>query len=225
MLPFISSKVWQYVFYSRFCKVVASKADIYFTVFIIVLIFFFLDSVREMLMYSNKTPVDLGQELQIHLKLFRSQRNYYISGFTVFLWLVIRRLVTLILCEAELLSENESAMKRAQNATETVEKILKKKEIENEKCIIAQTSVMQAEELRRAVDEVKRDLNFTKKTMEDVKQKSEQITKEYDVLLEKHTELLKTEEDENQKLEQDQMASVKNELSNGEEEEEEEEIR
>lgn len=34
----------------------------------------------------------------------------------------------LILCEADLLSENEAAMKRAQNATETVEKILKKKE-------------------------------------------------------------------------------------------------
>lgn len=41
---------------------------------------------------------------------------------------VIRRLVTLVLCEADLLSENESAMKRAQNATETVERILKKKE-------------------------------------------------------------------------------------------------
>lgn len=41
------------------------------------------------------------------------------------LFRVIRRLVVLILCEADLLSENESAMKRAQNATETVEKILK----------------------------------------------------------------------------------------------------
>lgn len=48
---------------------------------------------------------------------------------------MIRRLLTLVLCEADLLSENESAMKRAQNATETMEKILRQKREVNMCCI------------------------------------------------------------------------------------------
>ncbi|KFM74071.1 B-cell receptor-associated protein 31, partial [Stegodyphus mimosarum] len=130
LLPFISPKIWQYIFQSRIFRVIAAKANMYFTIFVIVLILFFLDSVREMMKYSHKSTKDYEAELQLNMKLFRSQRNYYISGFTVFLWLVIRRLIVLILEEAELLDENETAMKRAQSATETFQKLQRKEENE-----------------------------------------------------------------------------------------------
>lgn len=38
----------------------------------------------------------LNVEMQGSMRLFRAQRNFYISGFALFLSLVIRRLVTLI---------------------------------------------------------------------------------------------------------------------------------
>lgn len=55
-------------------------------------IFFSLDAVREVRKYSGK---ELGTDAKLqpnmfdhlHMKLFRAQRNLYISGFTVFLWL------------------------------------------------------------------------------------------------------------------------------------------
>lgn len=56
------------------------------------LISLFSDAIREVRKYSGK---DLGRDVKLqqnmydhmHMKLFRAQRNLYISGFAVFLWL------------------------------------------------------------------------------------------------------------------------------------------
>ena len=44
----------------------------------------------------------LDFQIQQQMKLFRSQRNFYIVGFTLFLCLVIRKLLGLILLNAEI---------------------------------------------------------------------------------------------------------------------------
>lgn len=55
-------------------------------------IFFFLDAIREVRKYSVRDAAAQAK-LQpnmydhLHMKLFRAQRNLYISGFAVFLWL------------------------------------------------------------------------------------------------------------------------------------------
>ncbi len=54
---------------------------------------------------------------QMHMRLFRAQRNFYISGFALFLCLVIRRLVGLISTGATLEAEKEAAMKQAASAS------------------------------------------------------------------------------------------------------------
>ncbi|KAG7454553.1 hypothetical protein MATL_G00261010 [Megalops atlanticus] len=59
---------------------------------IIILIVLFLDAVREVRKYSG---VQHGKDAKLHLhmfdhlhmKLFCAQRNLYISGFSLFLWL------------------------------------------------------------------------------------------------------------------------------------------
>ncbi len=53
----------------------------------------------------------------MHMRLFRAQRNFYISGFALFLCLVIRRLVALISTGATLEAEKEAAMKQATSAS------------------------------------------------------------------------------------------------------------
>lgn len=58
-----------------------------------VLIFFFLlDAIREVRKYSARdagTAAKMQPNMydHLHMKLFRAQRNLYISGFAVFLWL------------------------------------------------------------------------------------------------------------------------------------------
>ena len=44
----------------------------------------------------------LDFQMQHQMRLFRAQRNFYIVGFTLFLCLVIRRLLALILANAEI---------------------------------------------------------------------------------------------------------------------------
>lgn len=67
---------------------------------------------------------NLNVELQHSMRLFRAQRNFYISGFSIFLTLVIRRLVTLISSQAQLLAQSEASMRQAQSATTAARSLL-----------------------------------------------------------------------------------------------------
>lgn len=58
------------------------------------------------------------------MRLFRAQRNFYISGFSIFLTLVIRRLVTLLSSQAQLLAQSEASMRQAQSATTAARTLL-----------------------------------------------------------------------------------------------------
>lgn len=66
----------------------------------------------------------LNVELQHSMRLFRAQRNFYISGFSIFLTLVIRRLVILISSQAQLLAQSEASMRQAQSATTAARNLL-----------------------------------------------------------------------------------------------------
>lgn len=50
--------------------------------------------------------------MQHSMRLFRAQRNFYITGFSIFLILVIRRLVMLISTQATLLAQSEASMRQ-----------------------------------------------------------------------------------------------------------------
>lgn len=63
-------------------------------------------------------------ETQHSMRLFRAQRNFYISGFSIFLVLVIRRLVILISAQAQLLAQSEASMRQAQSATTAARSLL-----------------------------------------------------------------------------------------------------
>lgn len=66
----------------------------------------------------------MNVELQHSMRLFRAQRNFYISGFSIFLTLVIRRLVILISSQAQLLAQSEASMRQAQSATTAARSLL-----------------------------------------------------------------------------------------------------
>lgn len=110
--------------------------------------------------YSSKDLV-VGAKLQpnmfdhMHMKLFRAQRNLYISGFSVFLWLwvclldlnfnqvrtgispkdfcffcrVMKRLITLINQLASASATTAALQEQAANANQTAEKYMKDNEL------------------------------------------------------------------------------------------------
>lgn len=197
VLPIASPKRWQRLFKSRFLQVITNQASWYFGLMLFILVLFLCDAIREMRKYSNTDEntdkhahAHLDAELQVNMRLFRAQRNFYISGFTLFLSLVIRRLVSLISEQAQLLAQCEAAMKQAQSATSTAKQLLSQKGGESS----AQNSSNEAHDkevtdLKEQLKTLNVELLKEKKDKEAVISQAESIKKEYDRLLNEHSKL------------------------------------
>ncbi|GFS40892.1 b-cell receptor-associated protein 29 [Nephila pilipes] len=190
ILPFISPRVWKSLLRFRLWKTIEEKANAYFMIFLIVLLLFFLDSIREMIKYSGKHSHDYEAELQMQMKLFRSQRNYYIVGFAIFLSLVIRRLAMLILMESDLLIKNEIAMKGAQEATENLQKLTKEvKESEVIQSLPDETFLKEIAKLDYEIKSKDSDIMSAEEELENLRNRNEQISKGCEDLLKQISEL------------------------------------
>ncbi|KAG8296621.1 B-cell receptor-associated protein 31 [Homalodisca vitripennis] len=194
VLPVASPVRWQRLFKSRFLQAVTNQASWYFAFILFVLVLFLCDAIREMRKYSSAEEAEkhahLDAEMQVNMRLFRAQRNFYISGFALFLSLVIRRLVSLISQQAVLLAQSEAAMKQAQSATTTARSLLSQKGSGE----VAQNSSNEAHDkevtdLKEKIKALERDLSHEKKDKEAMISQSESIKKEYDRLLNEHRKI------------------------------------
>lgn len=117
LLPIFSPRRWNQFFKSRICSMFQQHAAMYFYVFLGVLCLFLLDAVREIRKYSHNSETahtNLSSEMKGSVKLFRAQRNFYITGFTIFLAFVIRRIVTMLMIQDELTTKSENIIREAE---------------------------------------------------------------------------------------------------------------
>uniref|UniRef100_A0A1A9ZRG5 Endoplasmic reticulum transmembrane protein n=1 Tax=Glossina pallidipes TaxID=7398 RepID=A0A1A9ZRG5_GLOPL len=116
VFPIGSPRKWDRFFKSNFLSKLSKKAQAYFIIVMSVLLLLLLDAFLEMRKYSNEEyrTVDprLNSKMPQNTRLFRAQRNFYVSGFAIFLMLVIRRLVTLISIQASLLTDMDSLLQQ-----------------------------------------------------------------------------------------------------------------
>lgn len=130
--------------------------------------------------------------MQGNMRLFRAQRNFYISGFALFLSLVIRRLVTLISSQAGLLAQSEAAMKQAVSATTAAKSLLAQRGSGE----IAQNDSNEAHdkqitELKGQIKELEEELSLERKDKLAMKEQAKNLSVEYDRLAEEHSKLQK----------------------------------
>lgn len=118
ILPILSPRRWNQFFKSRLFALFQQHAAMYFYVLLGVLGLFLIDAIREMRKYShnvNGLPhTHLSSEMKGNVKLFRAQRNFYITGFAIFLAFVIRRLVNMLIIQDELSMKAEKIIKEAE---------------------------------------------------------------------------------------------------------------
>ncbi|XP_012601620.2 B-cell receptor-associated protein 29 [Microcebus murinus] len=216
-LPFIPPQRWQKIFSYAFWGKIATFWNKAFLTIIILLIVLFLDAVREVRKYSTTHALEKSSTSRpdayehTQMKLFRAQRNLYISGFSLFFWLVLRRLVILITQLAKELSNKGVLKVQADNTNKAAKKFME--ENERLKWILKSYSkdedrVLEAEN-RTLIDEkekLKTELRKTSdalsKAQNDVmtmKMQSERLSKEYDRLLREHTEVQDRLEKSNKK--------------------------
>ncbi|XP_047350588.1 B-cell receptor-associated protein 31-like isoform X3 [Vespa velutina] len=203
ILPIMSPTKWQKFFKSRFAQSLSYQSSTIFYIIIVILVLFWLDSVREMVKYSTVGEragehAHLDAEMQGNMKLFRAQRNFYISGFSLFLSIVIQRLSKLISTQAQLLAQNEAAMRQAQSATTTARSLLSQKpsgeSAQNDSNEAHDKAVSelknQIKELQAKKIELENELTKEKKDKEAIKSQAESLTKEYDRLSAEHAKTL-----------------------------------
>uniref|UniRef100_A0A672I1K4 Endoplasmic reticulum transmembrane protein n=1 Tax=Salarias fasciatus TaxID=181472 RepID=A0A672I1K4_SALFA len=108
-----STEIWLSPYWNKF-----------FFAMIMALIILFLDAVREVQKYSGPEPMQDAKANpnvydHVHMKLFRSQRNLYICGFSLFLWLLVlimRRVVTLLNQAAVVLEDRAGLQAQVEHA-------------------------------------------------------------------------------------------------------------
>lgn len=188
-------RIWGYV--SRFWNKV-------FLTMIIILIVLFLDAVREVRKYSAKndgadTKLQPNMYDHLHMKLFRAQRNLYISGFAVFLWLVMKRVITLISQLASVSDTTAALQKQADGADQAAKKYKEdnerlKKTLMDGKGDKATAEGMEL--LQQEVKKLKEELRASEETLakshteaDVTKKQMESLAREYDRLLKEHQEL------------------------------------
>lgn len=169
---------------------------------IMVLIILFLDAFREVQKYSGPEPL---QEAKInpnvfdhiHMKLFRAQRNLYISGFSLFLWLIMRRVVTL-LNQAAVSAEESAAlqvqvdnMANAAKQTEEDNKMLRQALCDEEKTVTAENQQLKREiqKLERQLQNADSAVHKSQAEVEAMKKQAKGLAQEYDRLLSEHHQL------------------------------------
>lgn len=213
-LPFISARRWQSVFQLRIWSSVARFWNKVFLTMIIILIVLFLDAVREVRKYSGK-EVSTDAKLQpnmfdhLHMKLFRAQRNLYISGFAVFLWLVMKRVVTLINQLASVSSTTAALQAQADGANQAAKKYMEDNEMLKQTLMEGKGDKATAEGmelLREEVEKLKEELKTSGDALQNsqseadvMKKQMEGLAREYDRLLKEHQELQNLQDSGNKK--------------------------
>ena len=204
-LPFIPPQRWQKIFSFSIWGKIASFWKKAFLTIIILLTVLFLDAVREVRKYSTHTIEKSSANRpaayeHTQMKLFRSQRNLYISGFSLFFWLVLRHLVTLITQLAKELSNKGVLKHQAKNINQASKKFMEENErlrrlLKNygkEEHVLEAENKKLEEDKEKLKTELKKASDALSKSQNDVtimKMQSERLSKEYDRLLKEHSGL------------------------------------
>ncbi|XP_065067194.1 B-cell receptor-associated protein 31-like [Rhopilema esculentum] len=208
-LPFISNARWRKIFNSRLISIIKTNGNYFFVVSVLIMIFLFFDSVLQVRKYSKVEAahqVDLKNnphaEVQAHMKLFRAQRNCYITGFALFMLPFLRRLVTLISSLAAVEASHEAVTKQAHGATDQCKKLLDEvEELKKGGALVGKTEEKKGSEetdVKKQLDKKKQELKEKEtelekmsKDLQSMKSQAEGLTKEYDRILEENEKLQK----------------------------------
>lgn len=198
LLPFISPTTWHRFFNSRLVMLIKKYKYIQH-ILVGVMGLLLLDAIRDVSRYA-KSFVDLSDaaatapaaEVQFHMKLFRAQRNFYIAGFALFLFYIIKSLARKLSYEAQLIISNSAVLKQAESATKVARDMITEQQktgktgnlAEVEANLKAQVLKLEAD-LRASVKETE----AKGREVEAIKKQSAGLTAEYDRLLGEHEQL------------------------------------
>ncbi|XP_019750635.1 B-cell receptor-associated protein 29-like [Hippocampus comes] len=201
-VPFISAQRWRLVFSWKIWTWLSPYWNKCFFAMIMVLIVLFLDAAREVHKYSSPESI---QEVKVnsnlfdhlHMRLFRAQRNLYISGFSLFLWLVMRRAI-ILLNQVAVTAQNNAALQaqmenaaKAANQHQEDNRVLKQTLLGEEKVISEKNHQLKLEvkSLSNQLKMAQEAIHKSHAEVETMRSQTKGLAKEYDRLLSEHHQL------------------------------------
>jgi B-cell receptor-associated protein 31 len=150
--------------------------------------------------YSNEEydlTVNPKAEMQAHMKLFRAQRNFYISGFALMFSLIIRRIMSLLTTQATLMAQSEASMRQATSASDAARRLMKEQGDSKDKPSSSNTAADKEAnavkaQLQTEVNTLKEELEKLKKDRDAVKTQAANLAKEYDRVCDENAKLQKS---------------------------------
>lgn len=192
LLPIIKPTTWHKIFNSKIVLFIKRYKYIQH-ILVGILGLLLLDAIRDVSRYTrNFSDTEVGAqtptaEVQYHMKLFRAQRNFYIAGFAMFLYYVIRALASKISYEAQLIISNSAVMKQAESASKMAKSMLGSENARDSGDSPAlQQQINKLETDKRALS---KELEVKDKDVTAMKKQSDSLKKEYDRLLEDFNQL------------------------------------
>ncbi|KAM4553420.1 B-cell receptor-associated protein 29 [Fundulus diaphanus] len=198
-IPFISANRWHSVFHWRIWSWLSPYWKKFFFAMIMVLVVLFIDAVREVQRYSGPDPLQEAQANpnlydHVHMKLFRAQRNLYICGFSLFLWLVMHRVFTLLNQIAVTLENSAGLQAQMDKAFKAAEKhqennqILKKALLEREQSNSTTENQLklEIEKLQSQQNDAEEAVRRSNAEVEAMRRQAKGLAQEYDRLLREH---------------------------------------
>lgn len=185
LMLFLKPEFWRFIFRSRFMEVVLAQSHIYFVAFIAILFLFFIESVREFHKYSGKmsNPDRLysgsAAFYEDQMRLFRGQRNFYISGFAMLSVVIIRGLLRLFDKLAQLKAESVASMAQARSATNAAQQHMASAPVEDD------GDSSENEKLRDRIKELEEKLKKSEKDLIAMKRQADSTNKAFDEVAEK----------------------------------------
>ncbi|XP_046840851.1 B-cell receptor-associated protein 31-like [Xenia sp. Carnegie-2017] len=203
-LPIVSSSRWSRIFESHFLSAILAYGHLYFTVFVVMLSILFLDSLRESYKFRDNDwvkadpTVNLRTSNEFKMRLFRAQRNMYITAFALFLLFVLRQIARLHKQLATALASSEAAVKQAKGVSDHCEQLME--EIEDLKKLKGIKEEKSSKKVEDGIEDIlekknellaqqEEELHSTRKDLEQMKKQAEGVSKEYDRLLAEHGKL------------------------------------
>ncbi|XP_062523050.1 B-cell receptor-associated protein 31-like [Corticium candelabrum] len=206
-LPIISATRWSRIFNSKLLGWLATHGNYYFGIVVVILLILFIDALNQMRRYGNeKDVVDPAANMQTHtyhtMMKFRGQRNFYITGFSLLLMIVLRRLISTFCLQASLEAKYTAALQQAKSASDQAERFmdeadkLKKAAREELTTVINTEDEEKRVKLEKRNEALKEELNEARKETDKVqtelmalKKQAEGVSNEYDRLLKGHDKL------------------------------------
>lgn len=188
VLPLISVTRWRSWFRSRLVSFIASYANFYFALFLFLLGIMLIDSIREIRRFSGTLSSEelrgspLAENTQ-HMKLFRAQRNFYIAGFSIFLFIILRRLIVMINNSALMEADCQAVKKQATSASAAAKMMMD----EQTDIITLNSARASAEKLKfkeSELEELAIELKESKMQQSALKSQADNNNREYDRLQE-----------------------------------------